>query len=90
MRHRLSIAAAAAVLILGAGAAFAANPQETIFAPLWVYPNQPQPRPVTIVNQTMPKTVVIREQPPLLTPADLRFSVEDENGVTVVRGPRAR
>jgi len=89
MRHRLSIAAAAAVLLLGTGAAFAAAP-ETIFAPLWVYPNQPQAAPVTVVNQAMPKTVVIREQPPLLTPADLRFSVEDENGVTVVRGPRAR
>ncbi|GEM_PF-6624570 len=36
------------------------------------------------------RTVVVYQAPPLLTPADLHFSVEDENGVTVVRGPLAR
>ncbi|MGH7014710.1 MAG: hypothetical protein ACREEL_11265 [Stellaceae bacterium] len=33
--------------------------------------------------------VIVREPPSLLTPADLHFSVEQKNGVTVVRGPLA-
>ncbi len=39
----------------------------------------PTSQPVTSSPQQM--------QPPLLTPADLRFSVETENDVVVVRGP---
>jgi hypothetical protein len=90
MRYILRVLAALLLLAMAAGAAAAASTPQTIFAPLWVYPPQPRVSPVTVVTQQAPPMVVIRDQPPLLTPADLRFSVETENGVTVVRGPRAR
>ncbi|HEV2263354.1 MAG TPA: hypothetical protein VGR79_02355 [Stellaceae bacterium] len=34
--------------------------------------------------------VIVQQSPQLLTPADLRFSVEKEGDVTIVRGPIAR
>lgn len=36
------------------------------------------------------RIVIVVQQPQLLTPTALNFSVDKENGVTVVRGPIAR
>ncbi|MDE2229323.1 MAG: hypothetical protein KGL11_09830 [Alphaproteobacteria bacterium] len=74
-----------------AGTATTKTSATSFFAPLWVYPSMQGIAPLMVAPPPAgPGTLVIREAPSLLTPADLRFSVESENGVTVVRGPRAR
>lgn len=64
----------------------------SMFAPLWVYPSTQAayPVPITSAPGSTRSVITIREQPSLLRPADLHFSVENEAGVTVVRGPIAR
>jgi len=64
----------------------------SMFAPLWVYPSTQAayPVPITATQANTRSVITIREQPSLLRPADLHFSVENEAGVTVVRGPIAR
>jgi hypothetical protein len=62
-----------------------------LFAPLWVYPSMPAVESLPVAPPLGGSSLlIIREEPSLLTPADLHFSVDTENGVTVVRGPRAR
>lgn len=64
----------------------------SMFAPLWVYPSTQAayPVPITSAPGSTRSVITIREQPSLLRPADLHFSIEKEAGVTVVRGPIAR
>ena len=92
-RAVLASAIAFGTLVFSAGSAMPASSSgTTMFAPLWVYPPAPRvPPPVTITTPEKTTSLqIIREEPSLLTPADLHFSVEQENGVTVVRGPIAR
>ena len=82
-------------LVLTAGTAAPASSSSgpsALFAPLWVYPPAPSVAPpVTITTpQNTTSLQIIRLEPSLLTPADLHFSVDQENGVTVVRGPFAQ
>jgi hypothetical protein len=64
----------------------------TILAPLWVYPTGESAPPVMVAPSAPggPSVLVIRDEPSLLRPADMHFSTDQENGVTVVRGPLAR
>jgi hypothetical protein len=64
----------------------------SFFAPLWVYPSAEAALPPSVPARpgSGRSILVIREEPSLLTPADLHFSIDEEHGVTVVRGPRAR
>ena len=93
-RTVLASAIAVVTLVLSAGSAVPASSSSgtTMFAPLWVYPPAPRvPPPVAITTPEKTTSIqIIREEPSLLTPADLHFSVQQENGVTVVRGPMAR
>lgn len=55
------------------------------------YPYARQVMPIVVPDTARnSRTIVIVQQPQILTPADLRFSVEKEGDVTVVRGPIAR
>lgn len=56
------------------------------------YPYAGQVMPIVVPDGSRnSRTIIVVQQPPqLLTPADLRFSVENEGDVTVVRGPIAR
>ncbi|HKR20274.1 MAG TPA: hypothetical protein VJS41_09045 [Stellaceae bacterium] len=93
-RAVLASAIALGTLVFSAGSAVPASSSSgtTMFAPLWVYPPAPRVQPpVTIVTPEKTTSLqIIREEPSLLTPADLHFSVEKEGDVTVVRGPIAR
>jgi len=73
-------------------AAKSSTASTSLFAPLWVYPSTQAayPVPVTSVPANTRNVLIVREQPSLRRPADLHFSVENEVGVTVVRGPIAR
>ncbi len=64
----------------------------TIVAPLWVYPSMPAYASYRAAPSAPrgPQVLIIREEPSLLTPADLHFSTDQEKGVTVVRGLLAR
>lgn len=63
----------------------------SFFAPLWVFPSVTGVPPIMVApGASGPQVLVIRDEPSLLTPADLHFSTDQENGVTVVRGPLAR
>jgi len=64
----------------------------TIFAPLWVYPTGESAPPAMVAPSASggPSVLVIRDEPSLLRPTDMHFSTDQENGVTVVRGPLAR
>lgn len=73
-------------------AAKSSTASTSMFAPLWVYPSTQAayPAPIAAAPGNTRTVVIVREQPSLLRPADLHFSVENEAGVTVVRGPIAR
>jgi hypothetical protein len=74
------------------GTATTGTGTSNLFAPLWVYPSMPSVAPVMVAPPPVsgPGVIVIREEPSLLRPADLHFSVATEHGVTVVRGPLAQ
>lgn len=87
-RAILASAIAVGTLALSAGSAAPAdyNPYPSINP--YAGPVAPILVPAVPHNE---RTVIVVQQPPqLLTPADLNFSVENEAGVTVVRGPIAR
>ena len=86
-RAVLASAIALGTLVLSAGSAVPGDYDQ--------YPAiKPYAGPATpIVVPAAPRnghTVIIVREPQLLTPADLKFSVENEGDVTVVRGPIAR
>lgn len=85
-------AAIAASAITGAVTAPSTSTASTFFAPLWVYPSTGGAAPVMVAPSAPggPNILVIRDEPSLLRPADLHFTTDQENGVTVVRGPLAR
>jgi hypothetical protein len=91
-----SIAPAAAdgmtATITGVMPTVPSSTSSSFVAPLWVYPSTPGAVPYRTAPPppSGPSVLVIRDEPSLLRPADLHFSVDTENGVTVVRGPLAR
>src|SRR5215469_8435232 len=82
----------ATTMIAVPAAAKSSSASTSMFAPLWVYPSGQAAYavPVSAAPGNTRSIVIVREQPSLLRPADLHFSVENEAGVTVVRGPIAR
>lgn len=81
-----------ATTMIDVPAAKSSTASTSMFAPLWVYPSTQAayPVPIAAAPGNTRSAITIREQPSLLRPADLHFSVENEAGVTVVRGPIAR
>lgn len=86
-RAALALAIAFGTLVLGAGAAIPADDNPYPYAAINPSAGPAAPIAVPAPSRNGHTVVVVRDQPPLLTPNDLNFSTDQENGVTVVRGP---
>lgn len=88
-RTVLASAIALGTLILSAGSAAPAGYGQDPYS--YINPGAGPETPVVVpaVARNGRTVIVVQQTPQLLTPADFNFSVDKEDGVTVVRGPIA-